>query len=391
MKKQAPDAQTKTKKSSNRKGMGASLLLGVGIGVSLLPWIFAMDSFATYWLALLLILAVNILIVPIHEVGHLICGLLTGYRLQSFAAFGWQLTRTENNKWKIGTWHLPGAMGQCVMVPPEWPQDGRLPYGWYNAGGILITAVLALGTLLVALPRYGTMAGTMWWAAFLGLLLSVLNNLLPLSQIINNDGVNLLLLRQRKQTRYAAWKQLRINAENLQGKRLQDLPEEWFINEELPQNTLEGEIDFLRLCRLLEMQEYERVKQECHAILDNKPPMMVLRKQMMVAMGALCELLTDEKGECLRYYVMPEYQQSVQGLMRIPLMPVVAYGVHLLHDHDLQKAERSRQMAEKIIVQTKGQQVSILPEMLLMQSVLEKWQACHAQEEENIMEKETNG
>lgn len=391
MKTQAPDAQTKQKKPSNKKGIGVSMLLGACIGISILPWVFALDSFAAYWLAMLLFIAVNILIIPIHEAGHLICGLLTGYRLQSFAAFRWQLSRTENNKWKISTWHLPGAMGQCVMVPPEWPQDGRLPYGWYNAGGVLITAVLALGALLAALPRYGTMAGTMWWAVFLGLLLSVLNNLLPLSQLINNDGKNLFLLRQRKQARYAMWKQLRINAENLQGKRLQDLPEEWFVNEEPAQNTLEGEIEFIHLYRLLEMREYERTKQECHAMLDNHLPLMLLRKKMIVAIGALCELLTDEKGECLREYVTPEYQKSVQGMQGMLLMPVVAYGVHLLHDHDLQKAERSRLMAEKIIVQTKMQQVLNLPDMLLMQSAFEKWQAGQAQDEENMMEKETNG
>lgn len=385
----AKKAKQKMTKKEKRATL-VQLLLGVAIGVFFLPWVFAMDSFETYWLALLLFLVANIFIVPVHEAGHLVFGLLTGYRLQSFAAFRWQIFRTKEKKWKVSAWAVPGALGQCVMEPPQWPQDGRLPYWWYNAGGILITAVLGLVSLLVALPKYGTLAGLMWWAVFCALFLSVLTNLLPMMALINNDGMNLRLLRKREQSRLALWKQLRINADYTMGQHLQDMPDAWFVNEEDAQNTLEGEIDFLRLYRLLAMQDYEQAKQESHALLEKKEALLALRQKMVVAIGALCELLTDEKGTCLREYVTPEYQQSVKGMAGVLLMPVVSCGVHLLHEDDAQKAEKSRLAAEKIIRKCKTKAHTNEAEVLLMQNAYEKWQMRHAQDEANVVGKETN-
>lgn len=66
-------------------------------------------------LLLLLVLA-YVLQIVVHE-GHLVCGLLTGYRALSFR-IGRVLLVKLDGLWKLRAYHIPGTGGQCLMAPP---------------------------------------------------------------------------------------------------------------------------------------------------------------------------------------------------------------------------------------------------------------------------------
>ena len=61
--------------------------------------------------------------VTVHEGGHLVCGLLTGYRPLSFR-IGRVLLVKLDGRWRVRSLHIPGTGGQCLMAPPE-----RTPVG----------------------------------------------------------------------------------------------------------------------------------------------------------------------------------------------------------------------------------------------------------------------
>lgn len=334
----------KVKQKKNWKALLMTFGIGVTIGLMLVSWVFPMDTFGGYWIALGVFILTMLLAVPLHEAGHLVFGLLTGYRLQSFALIRWQIVRRQDGTWKMAPWVLPGAMGQCVMRPPEWPQDGKLPFVAYNLGGGLATALVGAVLLALAIPRYGTMGGLLLWAAFLMMLLMTLTNLLPMSSQINNDGMNIRLLRKSEKTRRAFWIQMQVGARNQGGQPLREMPEEWFQVEHAPENVLEGEISFLQMYRALEMRDYAETKALCQTMLSEKTCIMPLRRSMTVAIGAVCELLTDEKGMCLKEYVTPEFQKTT--LVPLPTFQAAAYGVHLLHDRDAEKAAAAKKQAE---------------------------------------------
>ena len=67
-------------------------------------------------LLLLLVLA-YVLQVVVHEGGHLVCGLLTGYRALSFR-IGRVLLVKLDGRWRLRAYHIPGTGGQCLMAPP---------------------------------------------------------------------------------------------------------------------------------------------------------------------------------------------------------------------------------------------------------------------------------
>ena len=60
----------------------------------------------------------------IHEAGHLVFGLMTGYKFSSFriASFMWL---KESGKLKLKRVNVAGTGGQCLMIPPEMSQATR--------------------------------------------------------------------------------------------------------------------------------------------------------------------------------------------------------------------------------------------------------------------------
>ena len=72
---------------------------------------------------LLLVLAAVIsfvLHIIIHEAGHLVFGLLTGYKFVSFRVFNVLIDKEENDKIRLRTVQgVDGTGGQCLMSPPK--------------------------------------------------------------------------------------------------------------------------------------------------------------------------------------------------------------------------------------------------------------------------------
>ena len=80
-------------------------------------------------------------------IGHLVCGLLSGYRFVSFRVFNLTLMRDADNRLRLKRFSVAGTGGQCLLSPPDLPLED-IPVTLYNLGGI-IANVLAL---IIALP-----------------------------------------------------------------------------------------------------------------------------------------------------------------------------------------------------------------------------------------------
>ena len=60
----------------------------------------------------------------IHEAGHLVFGLLSGYRFSSFRVFSFMWVK-EKGRVKLCRYSLAGTGGQCIMCPPDM-KDGKI-------------------------------------------------------------------------------------------------------------------------------------------------------------------------------------------------------------------------------------------------------------------------
>ena len=112
------------------------------------------NSTGDYIDAMLVVLAyaiISFLIhIFIHELGHLIFGILTGYKFNSFRVGSYLLQKT-NGKYEIKNLHIMGTGGQCLMEAPEMDDEGEYPYKLYHLGGIINNLIASILGLIICL------------------------------------------------------------------------------------------------------------------------------------------------------------------------------------------------------------------------------------------------
>lgn len=165
-----------------------------------------------------------------HEGGHLVGGLLTGYRFVSFRIFSLTLLRREG-RWTLRRFSLAGTGGQCIMTPPDGPTD-RLPFVIYNAGGVVFNLFTVLLAIAAAAAHPGHLSGLqLMFLIMLGLsgaFAFILNGIPMTSAGMPNDAHNIMTLWRHPESRRHFALQLRVNALAQDGMRLRDMPDEWF-------------------------------------------------------------------------------------------------------------------------------------------------------------------
>ena len=231
------------------------LLIGGGAAVLFtdISWSQLMDKFAQIGAVSLLILIVEaflavfvagILGIIVHEGGHLIFGLLTGYRFVSFRVFSYTLVQTDGH-FRLKRFALSGTGGQCLMRPPLRAIDD-IDTRWYNAGGVvmnLLTAAIALTLYCYAPTDGGLLAEASELFCLMTFIVNftyALTNGIPMRMGgIGNDGYNLLHLETRQADKQLLYRLLEANALVQSGTRPKDLPSEWF-----PQPGTAAQIDW---------------------------------------------------------------------------------------------------------------------------------------------------
>ena len=100
------------------------------------------------WFLLMQVLGIIIIIplfVAFHEAGHMVFGLLTGYKLTFYKVgpFEWSSNEKDKIKFHIGSFST-GILGQCLMYPPKYHKKGKKPFFWYNAGGLIFSYLMII-------------------------------------------------------------------------------------------------------------------------------------------------------------------------------------------------------------------------------------------------------
>lgn len=227
--------------------------------------------------------------VIIHEGGHLVCGLATGYRFVSFRIFHLTIIR-QNGKFCFKRFSIAGTEGQCLLTPPDRPlQD--IPCVLYNLGGVfanLLTAAIAIFPVLAVDGMPYPLKIFLSVFAFVGIFLGLMNGIPMKIGGIGNDADNIRLLLKDKNSKQALVTQLRINALVQKGVRPKDMPEEWFRQEgELDyKNALQTTIRLMYIGRLQDMGEWEAAYDELEKMMSHKDEVIGL-----FAKEIECELL----------------------------------------------------------------------------------------------------
>ena len=264
----------------------------------------ALPYLAKAAMTIILICVACFLQLIIHEGGHLVTGLLTGYRFVSFRVLNWLLIRKDDRlQWR--NFELAGTGGQCLLAPPDKPLE-QIDTRWYNAGGVLanvITAVLAIVLMYtVDMPLW--MHALMFLMAFIGVSFALLNGIPMKVGGVANDGLNLFQMEKDRPAKLCFCNILEVNARGQEGEPYTGMPERLFA---MPdpldwENALHVGAVLLSVTRKMAFHRWEDAYQLLTEAHDNKDSYMTLYQMEIENMMTQVCIFTGRDKEARQHY-----------------------------------------------------------------------------------------
>ena len=338
-----------------------SLLLGALIGIICVIPIIALgsgESFSTVFnkilghgalpllgkaaMTIFLVCVACFLQLIIHEGGHLVTGLLTGYRFVSFRVLNWLLIRKDDRlQWR--NFELAGTGGQCLLAPPDKPLE-QIDTRWYNAGGVLanvITAVLAIVLMYtVDMPLW--MHALMFLMAFIGVSFALLNGIPMKVGGVANDGLNLFQMEKDRPAKLSFCNILDVNARCQEGEPYAEMPERLFA---LPdsfdwENSMHVAAALLSATRMMAFHQWEDAYQLLTEAHDNKDNYMRLYQLEIENMVTQVCIFTGRDEEARKHYSKEVAKHVTQHASTQSDKQLTLMAVALVLDGDRARAEQ---------------------------------------------------
>ena len=297
----------------------------------------------------LLFLVAAVIQIIIHEAGHLIAGLASGYRFSSFRIFSFMLVKLEG-KLKLKRMRIMGTAGQCLLIPPPL-KDGEIPVILYNMGGAainILSALIFLSTSFLIEPY------TVLWIFLIELVVTgvifALSNGIPMrSAAVDNDGYNALSLKKNKEAMRAFWITMMINAENADGKRLKDMPEEWFIMpaEEHMGNSMIASLAVFRCNRLMDEKRFDEAEELADYLIHSKNGIPGLYKALLTNDIISIKLIKGEEYDTVKPYLTKAQLKIMKAMNGFYQVRRTEYIMAILGEKDCTKAEKIRGKLDK--------------------------------------------
>ena len=350
------------KKKKNYLGMGVVLLIYVIVGALCGKSMGKYMASAGWWelpvngalitsaLFLLIFYASVLIQVIIHEAGHLVFGLATGYRFSSFRIFQWMLMQKDGKLcWK--RFSLPGTGGQCLMAPPPL-ENGNMPVLLYNFGGAimnLIASALFFG-ISCLLPEASLPAVALHILALVGVAFALTNGIPLRSGTVDNDGRNALsMLRSREAVR-AFWIQLEVNEQTKEGRRLHDMPEEWFQvpTDDAMENNLIATVGVLACNRRMDQLRFAEAEALMAHLLSIESGIPGLYRSLLTCDRIYVELIGENRPQVLETLLTKEQKKAMKSMRQLPSVLRTEYAIALLSGRDAQQAQKILQRFERM-------------------------------------------
>lgn len=264
------------------------------------------------------------ILIPIHEAGHLVCGLLSGYKFVSFRIFNITIIKIDG-KIRFKKFAIAGTGGQCLLTPPELPLT-EIPTALYNIGGVLANLI----AVILIVPLLYTVSNPFfleccWMFILSGVILILLNGIPMKICGTGNDGYNMLALRKDLTSKRGFVDSLKSNALIQNGVRPKDMPDEWF---EVPReidysNQLQISIPLMNASRLLDMMQYSDALSEFEGLYAHKKEIIGLFVKEIACELVFLRLIcgkTEQAAELLdkdlRKYI-DDYRKMMSSKERI--------------------------------------------------------------------------
>ena len=353
-----------TKKKNKNKGklkrliptMGFMLLGGIcGMLMVLYGGLFdyesseiSLSSFAVMFVAMYIAMYIQI---AVHEAGHLIFGLASGYEFCSYR-LGKIILIKQGEKLALKRYSLAGTGGQCLMSPPE-IKDGKMPVVLYNLGGSIMNLfAAAVSVILFLLLRDAPVVSTIFlMSTVIGVFFAALNGIPMRLGTIDNDGYNALSIRKNENSMRSFYIQLKLVTELSEGKRLKDMPEEWFTvpTDEEMKNSMSATVGVLCCNRLMDTQSFAEAQGLMEHFLSIDSGIVGIQKNLLLCDILYCELMGENRKEKIDELLTKDIKKILKARINNPAALRTQYAYSLICQNNEKAAAKIKKRFDKII------------------------------------------
>lgn len=329
-------------------GFGAGYLIGLLIkaNMAVFPWWYILVFIISFYLSL-------VLHTFFHELGHMVCAKIRGWKFISFMLFGIVLTKKDKG-FRFSRYKIPGALGQCLMIPPE---EGDTDFGiaFYNAGGVIMNFLLLLTAIVAFVLGKDIYSG--YIILFLVTFICVgafmmLINAIPLKiSGLPNDGMNIVSLGKDKFSSEIFLCSMRAVAAMQKGCRISEFLDR-YITEDVKidySNTIHVMALSFDYSRALDLKDFDKaysLMDGINAHLYLLPKIYRLEFGMENVFLSLVLGCSDTEIDKLLDDETKKYMEGVASLRPSGLR--VRYAIALLYEKDMEKAERIYGLFQKL-------------------------------------------
>lgn len=285
----------------------------------------------------------------IHEIGHAVFGLLSGYEFLSFRVGGLILVK-KNGKLEGKRFSLKGTGGQCLLYYPG-NNKYDFPYVLYNLGGVLGNFIAGLLPLFLyfAFPLNKILGTLVLINFFVAIFLSFTNGIPMKVGGIPNDAYNIILMRKDREARKSFWVQLQVTALLSKGTRLKDMPEDWFSLPMEPDwsNALVCTLATFRCGYFHDSFDFAQAKESTENILVHGVGLVDLYRNSLTIELVFYAALEGDIERVKELYTK-ELQRSMLRLRTSLSAQRLFYTHALLVEQDKDKAVKHLKLFEKI-------------------------------------------
>ena len=284
----------------------------------------------------------------VHEAGHMVGGLISGYRFCSFRIGSFILVKDENG-FRLGRFRLAGTGGQCLMAPPEL-KDGGIPTTLYNVSGVLANLLVSAVCALVYVFACDSPVGVAFAVVGLMGIYLALTNGIPLNTgVVDNDGRNAVSMAKDRNAQRAFRLQLKVNELSSKGMRLKDMPEEWFVrptHQEM-KNPITAAVGVLCCARLMDEMRFEEANVLMRRYLAMKSGLNGIHRAALVCDRIFLELIGENRAIVIEK-LLTKQQRKLMKMLRTQLsVQRTEYALKLIYENDAEAAAKVLAMFDK--------------------------------------------
>ena len=288
--------------------------------------------------------------IVLHEAGHLIFGLMSGYQFSSFR-IGSHMLMKENGKLVHRKIKIAGTGGQCLMIPPEMV-DGKFPVVLYNLGGSIVNLVVAalMIPVFVAVDKSSVFALFFFLFIALGAITGLSNGIPMRTKTVDNDGYNAISLGKSREAMRAFWIQMKTNEQLTKGIRTKDMPEEWFEvpSDDAMKNPMVATIGVYAASRMMDQHRFEEAGKLIDHLLKIETGMVALHRNLMICDQIYLELIGQNRSDRVEVLYTKELKKFMKAMKTFPSVLRLEYAYRSLAEHDPEGAAKSFAAFERV-------------------------------------------